>query len=167
MVGVFGLAGEVKLAATRIGEDALVVGLAVRATLADGSRRELRIRALRRHKGRPLLAFEGVDDATAAERLVGSTLAIDRDNVHLEPGEYFDDDLVGCTLVDESGRALGDVVAVEHFPAQDVVRVGPRRAIVPLVGEFVRNVDVRGRRIIVALPPGLLDETEAEVDRGH
>jgi hypothetical protein len=26
---------------------------------------------------------------------------------------------------------------------------------------------VRGRRIIVALPPGLLDETEAEVDRGH
>ncbi len=89
---------------------------------------------------------------------------MDRAAVELGADEFFDEDLVGCELVDEDGRELGAVVAVEHYPAQDLLRVGPRRAIVPLVRAFVRAVDVRARRIAVTLPPGLLDDAEAEVD---
>ncbi len=161
---MFGLRGELKIAPTRIGADALATGLSVRATLLDGSARTLRIRSLRLHKDRPLVAFEGIADTDAAQALVGALLTIDRATVGLAAGEYFDDDLVGCTLVDQGGRALGAVVAVEHYPAQDVLRVGPRRAIVPLVRAFVRAVDVGARRIEVSLPLGLLDEAEAEVD---
>ena len=126
--------------------------------------RALTIRTLRHHQGRPLAAFDGVDDATAAEALVGATLTVDRGDVVLHEGEYLDDDLVGCALVDPSGAALGDVVAVEHYPAQDVLLVGPRRAMVPLVRAFVRRVDVGTKRIVVELPPGLLDDAQAEVD---
>jgi 16S rRNA processing protein RimM len=57
---------------------------------------------------------------------------------------------------------LGEVVGVEHFPAQDVLLVGPRRAMVPLVRALIRAVDVDARRIVVDLPPGLLDDREAE-----
>ena len=166
MAGVFGLRGELKIDPSRIGADALAAGMDVRATLLDGSARTLRIRTLRQHKGRPLAAFAGVDDANAAQTLVGAALAIDRAAVELGRDEYFDEDLVGCTLVDEAGHELGAVVAVEHYPAQDMLRVGPRGAIVPLVRAFVRAIDVAGRRIEVSLPPGLLDDAEAEVDSG-
>ncbi len=167
VAGVFGLRGELKVAPSRIGDDALDAGVQVRATLADGTVRALRVRALRRHQGRPLVSFEGVDDATSAGALVGAMLAIDRDDVALDEDEYFDDDLVGCVLVDAAGTALGEVVAVEHYPAQDVVivklpRAGAPRAMVPLVRAFVKYVDVRARRITVELPPGLLDSAEAD-----
>lgn len=162
MAGVFGLRGELKLVASRIGEDALAPGVSVRAQLPDHTSRSLRVRTLRLHKGRPLVAFEGVDDATAAEPLVGATLTVPRDEVALASDEFFDDDLVGCVLVDERGRALGEVVGVEHFPAQDVLLVGPQRAMVPLVRALIRAVDVDARRIVVDLPPGLLDDREAE-----
>jgi 16S rRNA processing protein RimM len=168
VAGVFGLRGELKVAPSRIGDDALAAGVEVRATLADGTVRALRVRALRRHQGRPLVAFDGVDDASAAHVLVGATLAIDRSDVALDDGEYFDDDLVGCALVDAGDVALATVTAVEHYPAQDVLLVklppdrGGQRAMVPLVRAFVKGVDVRARRIRVELPPGLLDSQEAD-----
>jgi 16S rRNA processing protein RimM len=164
VAGVFGLRGELKIAPSRIGEDALAAGLTVRATLRDGSVRALRIRTLRRHQGRPLAAFDGIEDATAADALVGATLAIDRAEIVLRDDEYLDDDLVGCRLVDGAGTPLGDVVAVEHYPAQDVLLVGPRRAMVPLVRAFIVAVDLRAKRITVELPPGLLDDSQAEID---
>jgi 16S rRNA processing protein RimM len=161
IAGVFGLRGELKVAPSRIGEDALRAGLEVRARLRDGAERTLRIRSLRRHQGRPLVAFDGIDDANAAETLVGATLTIDRAVVELAPDEYFDDDLVGCALVDAGGATLGRVVAVEHYPAQDVLLL-ETGAIVPLVRAFVKDVDVRAKRILVDLPPGLLDASAAE-----
>ncbi len=170
VAGVFGLRGELKIAASRIGEDALVAGMRVRATLRDGSVRELRVRSLRQHKGRPLAVFEGIDDANAAQELVGAGLTVECADVSLAKNEYFDDDLVGCRLVDAAdGHALGDVVGVEHYPAQDVLLVVPRqarddtqRAIVPMVRAFVKTIDLRAKRITVELPPGLLDMSEAE-----
>ena len=162
MAGVFGLRGELKVAPSRIGEDSLAAGVAVRAVLGDGTSHALRVRALRRHQGRPLLAFEGVDDADAAQALVGAALFVDRAAVALDEGEYFDDDLVGCALIDAAGVVLGDVVAVEHYPAQDVLLIGPRRAMVPLVHAFVRGIDIAARRITVDLPAGLLDPNQAD-----
>ena len=166
VAGVFGLRGELKVAASRVGNDALRDGMDVRAVLPDGTARSLRIRALRRHKGRPLVSFDGVDDADAAQALVGATLEIDRAAVELAKDEYFDDDLAGCALVDANDAVLGTVVAVEHYPAQDVltvaVREGSPRAMVPLVHAFVKRVDVRAKRILVELPPGLLDTGAAE-----
>jgi 16S rRNA processing protein RimM len=164
IVGVFGLRGECKIDATRLGADALRPGSVVRVRLADGAERDLRVRSARLHKGRPLAAFDGFDDTSAAEALVGATLAFDRADVVLSSGEYLDADLVGCAIVGLDGARLGDVVAVEHYPSQDMLVVGAARALVPMVAAFVQSIDIACKRIAVDLPPGLLDEREA--DRG-
>jgi 16S rRNA processing protein RimM len=158
------LRGECKIDATRLGADALRPGAVVRVRLAAGGERDLRIRTARLHKGRLVAAFEGVDDVNAAEALVGTTLALDRADVVLSPGEYLDADLVGCAIVGVDGSGLGDVVAVEHYPSQDMLVVGAGRALVPMVAAFVRSIDVARKSIAVDLPPGLLDDREA--DRG-
>jgi len=162
IVGLFGLRGECKVDASRLGSEGLAPGIAVRATLRDGTQRELHVRTHRLHKGRPLVAFEGFDDATAAELLIGARLALDAADLVLRDGEYLDADLIGCVLVDSSGRELGVVVDVAHHTAQDLLIVGARRAYVPLVRAFVQRIDTAGKRIEVTLPAGLLDDERAE-----
>ena len=124
----------------------------------------MQIEALRMHKGRPLAKFAGIDDADAALPLLGGRITVARADVTLEDGEYLDDDLVGCTIVDDAGNALGAVVAVEHYPASDMLVVGEGRTMIPLVRDFIRYVDIHERRIVAVLPPGLLDERLAESD---
>jgi 16S rRNA processing protein RimM len=157
LVGVFGVRGELKLDASRIGADALRAGLAVRLRFADGTTRPAVVAALRRHRGRLLIALRDVGDADAAAMLVPSELLLARGDVALASGEYFDADLVGCRVVDAAGIDRGEVVEVAHFPAQDLLLVGTRRAMLPLVGAFIRDVDVAAKRIEVDVPPGLLD----------
>jgi 16S rRNA processing protein RimM len=166
IVGIFGLRGECKIEATRLGADALGPGAVVHVRLTDGSERELRVCAARMHKGRPLAAFEGFDDASAAQALVGAELTIERVAVTLSAGEYLDVDLVGCRLIDRDGAALGPVVAVEHYPSQDMLVVGAARTLVPMVSAFVQSIDIAGRRIVVDLPPGLIDDRDAAADQG-
>jgi 16S rRNA processing protein RimM len=168
VAGVFGLRGELKVAATRIGADALKNGMTLTVTLTDGTAHALRVRSLRIHQDRPLIAFDGYADATAAQALVGATLSIPRDDVRLARGEYFDEDLIGCVLVDErSGAELCTVASVEHYPAQDMLVVlrqaqhDKASSMVPMVREFVKRIDVAAKRITVALPPGLLNLSEA------
>lgn len=135
---------------TRVGEDALKSGLHVFA-----GDRELTIERVRPHKGRLLASFEGIANASAAEDFVGCDVLAWRDQIVLGTGEYFDDDLVGCSIV-QGERTLGTVHAVRHYPAQDILELEGGR-FVPLVAEFVREVDVKGKIVRVQLPPGLLE----------
>lgn len=162
IAGVFGLLGELKLDASRIGADALRASLAATLRFADGSVREVTIAAVRRQKGRPLIRITGIDDANAAEALVGAQLTIGRDDAPLGAGEYFDEDLVGCRLLDETGVERGVVVDVLHHPNQDLLVIGAARAMLPLVAAFIAGVDVARKEIRVSVPAGLLDPAAAE-----
>jgi 16S rRNA processing protein RimM len=162
IVGAFGLSGELKIDASRIGLDALRSGIAVTLHFDDGSVREETIAAMRMHKGRPLVRIAGIADATAAEALGHADVLVARDDAPLHEGEFFDADLVGCRLIDEAGIERGAVVDVLHYPAQDMLVVGAARALLPLVRAFVAHIDVARREIHVTVPPGLLDPAEAD-----
>jgi 16S rRNA processing protein RimM len=156
------LRGELKLDASRVGDDALRAGLEATLHLPDGTERAVTIAAVRRQKNRPLLRIAGVDDANAATALVGARLSIARADAPLGAGEYFDADLIGCRLIDEAGEARGNVVDVTHYPHQDVLVVGAQRALVPMVRAFIARVDVDAKEIHVTVPPGLLDPAGAD-----
>ncbi len=139
------------------GGDALRVG-GVYALGAEAGARELRCASLRRHHAKAVIAFDGILTPEAARTLVGGELYGERPKVDLAPGEYLDADLIGLVLVDEAGRELGRVVAVEHYPAQDCLVVGPRKQLVPLVKAFVRAIDRAAGTIVTSLPQGLLED---------
>jgi 16S rRNA processing protein RimM len=162
IAGVFGLRGELKLDASRIGDDALRPGLAATLQLPDGTARAVTIAATRRQKGRPLIRIAGIDDADAAQALVGARVSIAPDDAALGAGEYFDADLVGCRLVDADGRERGIVVDVLHYPNQDLLAIGDARTLLPLVAAFIAQVDVARKEIRVTVPPGLLDGSAEE-----
>jgi 16S rRNA processing protein RimM len=145
-----GLRGEVALTFVSNRVERTTPGAVLRA-----GERELVIASSRPHQGRWLVRFEGVDDRTAAERLLGTVLhasALDRDEAALAEGEFWVHELVGCTVVDRAGAAHGAVASVEANPAHDLL-VLESGALVPMV--FVVS---HGNGVVVVDPPdGLFD----------
>jgi 16S rRNA processing protein RimM len=123
------------------------------------------VATVRDHNGTLLLGFEEVLDRTAAEALRGALLEADVPEEVDEPDAWYDHQLVGLRALDPAGGDLGEVVAVEHLPAQDLLVVrrpeGARR-MVPFVAAIVPSVDVPGGTLVVDAPPGLLDDLPDE-----
>lgn len=106
-----------------------------------------------------MVRVEGIETTSDAEALIGARLVAPRESIALAANEYFDDDLVGCRVLDGE-REVGVVRSVQHYPAQDMLDLG--FAMIPLVRAFVRQVDVAAKVVRVELPPGLVDG-EAEL----
>lgn len=139
-----------------IGEDAVREGTPLTLRFEDErAERELTITQARKHKRLWIVRLAAIATAEEAESLVGAELWTARDNAALAENEYLDDDLIGCVLLQDE-RTIGVVRAVRHYPAQDVFELDGG-ALVPLVGAFVREIDVEGRVIRVQLPPGLVE----------
>jgi 16S rRNA processing protein RimM len=122
----------------------------------------LTVEAARPHLGRLIVQFDGVYDRDLAEELRGVLLCVDSADVPRsdDPDEFHDHELVGLTAVDTDGASLGEVVAVDHAPASEllVVRLNDgRRALVPFVSAIVPEVDLAGRRVVLTPPEGLFD----------
>jgi 16S rRNA processing protein RimM len=80
----------------------------------------------------------------------GATLQIPRDELpEPEPDSYYVFQLVGLAVEEEGGRALGKVTDVASGVANDVLELDSGLAL-PLVEACVRQVDLEGRRILVA-----------------
>lgn len=157
--GVFGLRGELKCDPTSAGRTVFSPGATLRWE-RGGNGGTVTVDAVREHQGRLLLRFAGVHDATAAGAYVGAAFYAPREAFVLEEGEYFDEDLVGCALVDAQERRLGVVSALEHYPSQDLLVVNGQR--VPMVAQFIKSIDLASKRIVTDLPTGLLDPAQAE-----
>ena len=80
----------------------------------------------------------------------GADLAVPRAALpKLADDEYYVFELVGLEVVEEDGAVLGRVQDVQAYPANDVLELDSGLAL-PLVEDCVRQVDVPGRRIVVA-----------------
>ena len=78
----------------------------------------------------------------------------------LESGEHFLHDLIGATVVTESGAVVGELRDIWSAPASDIYvirRTGQRDALVPAVPNFVTSVDATAGRVVIEAIEGLLD----------
>jgi 16S rRNA processing protein RimM len=122
---------------------------------------------MRFHSGRLLLSFEGVADRNAAELLRNTILVVeaDPDETPDDPEEFFDHQLLGLAVVDEAGVVIGEIADLLHLPGQDVLAVKRPDApevLIPFIKQFVPVVDVKGGRVVVTPPEGLLDLDSVE-----
>ena len=97
---------------------------------------------------RPILRLHGVDDRAGAEALREADLLVERaDAPALPEGEYWSEDLEGCTVLTPDGRELGTVLTMRALPSCEVLEVGD--LLVPMVGDAVVSIDLDARRIVV------------------
>ncbi len=98
---------------------------------------------------RPILRLDGMNARTAVEALRGTDLFVPRAQApELSEGEYWAEDLEGC-LVADGERELGRVARLVALPSCEALELEGSGALVPLVRDAVRRVDVAAGRIDV------------------
>jgi 16S rRNA processing protein RimM len=105
-----------------------------------------------------------LEDRTAVEAVRGIRLVADVDPNERpeEPAEFYDRQLVGLAVQTWDGVRVGEVVAVLHLPAQDLleIRTVEGLRLVPFVADLVPEVDLAGNVLTVADREGLLTESD-------
>lgn len=140
------------------------VGSVLRAEPPPGSASTLRsvsVAAMRWHSGTLLVRFVEIPDRDSSEASRGITLYADLppDASPDDPDEYYDHQLVGLAVHNVDGTPLGEVTALVHGGAQDLLAIRTpdgRDTLVPFVKALVPEVDVAGGRVVVADRPGLV-----------
>lgn len=122
---------------------------------------EVTVAQARWHQGVLLLKLEEVGDRNGAEALRGTVLvtSLDPGERPEDPEEFYDHQLVGLAAHDLDGRLLGEVSAVVHGAAQDLLTIRTpdgRDTLVPFVGALVPEVDLEKGRVVIADRPGLV-----------
>ena len=170
-----GLSGELKVRVTCAGPEHFLQCLAggeiyVWQTACPGGGashgpavRILRVRSVRFHDGFALVRFEGVEDSDSAEPLRNCHIGLPPS--HLPPpgkDSYYYFQLEGLAVVLPGGEEIGRVERVEEGVAHDQLVVRPagkdaKAFRIPMVAAFVKTVDAASGRILVELPPGLIE----------
>jgi 16S rRNA processing protein RimM len=112
------------------------------------------------HSGELLLQLADVRDRNAAEMLRDQLVQIAReDATPLEPGQFYEYQIVGLNVVTTDGEPLGQVAEVLSTGANDVYIVqGPRgEVLLPARAEVVQAIDLDAGTMTVTLLPGLLE----------
>jgi 16S rRNA processing protein RimM len=128
---------------------------------AQGMARLFTVESVRPHKTGAVLKLAGLESINQAEEWRGARIQVMRSEAEpLGADEYYISDLVGMEVVTAGGKRLGLLEEVLPYPAQDLFRVG--EILIPAVKEFILEVNLSERRIVVAPPKGLLPEDIAE-----
>ena len=116
---------------------------------------------LRWYNTMPVLFLEGVTDRTEAESLIRAILLVEADlsAPPAEPEAWYDQQLVGLK-VERDGLIIGEILRVDHLPAQDllVISFGDKEVLLPFVKAFVPEVNVEESKIVITPPGGLFEE---------
>ena len=134
----------------------------------DGRMKDSVIEGLRYKGAQIILKIEGIDDRNASEAARGCELFMDEaDLPELEEGQFYVRDMVGSDVVLEDGTLIGTLKDVLTNTAQDVYVVkrsdGPggekskNDLLIPGVPQFILEVDIDEKKIVVRLPEGLME----------
>jgi 16S rRNA processing protein RimM len=129
--------------------------------------KKVEVTELRFYNSMPVLFLKDVVDRSTAETLVRAILLVNADLADLpeEEDAWFDHQLVGLKVL-RDGVEVGQVIRVEHFPAQDLLVVKTAsvdEVLVPFVKAIVPVVDMAAGTLIVTPPIGLFEEVLPEL----
>jgi 16S rRNA processing protein RimM len=157
---VFGLRGEFKIDSySRTAEefetvDEVVMGMNEHSTVP------CKIESVKKRGEEICIKLIGVDDKTSADLLRGQYLFVEESRKKkLSEHQFFLDDLIGCSVVDEQGTVLGFLSSIERSPAHPVynVRTSTGYVMLPAVPEFIVNIEIETKKIVVRPPEGMFN----------
>lgn len=126
---------------------------------ADG--KPLKLLACDKRRSGFIIALEGITAISQVEAIRGETVYIKRAWLPpLEEDEYYWADLIGLTVFDLSGRALGEIVSIFRTGANDVYVVDKvKQYYIPAIKSVIKEICLAEGRVVVDIAPleGLLD----------
>lgn len=130
--------------------------------------RSFEVVAIRPAGNMAVVRFKGIDGRDAAEALTGTELFVDRSVLPdpVEEDEFYHADLIGLTVRDETGAAIGKVLAVQNFGGGDILdlMVGACKGVlIPFTQAAVPEVSVAGGYVrIDTVAAGLAEDEDGD-----
>jgi 16S rRNA processing protein RimM len=125
---------------------------------SEDGKRTIEITSVRPAKDHLIVRVKGVDDRTGAEALRNLRLFVARDALPPPDDDdtFYHADLIGLAAIAPDGRSIGIVAAVHNFGAGDMIEITPAAGgdtiLAPFTERTVPQIDLKAKRIIVALP---------------
>lgn len=160
IIGAFGINGEMKIAPMTYSIQRFTQRMTVWVGSNETAENRRSIQKIRMNGPHLLIHIEGIETRSEAKRCVGQFLFVERDHrVKLPPRTWFISDIIGMTVSDEQGVAIGVITDVLTLPAHHVyvVRQGKREILIPAIPSVVQNVDLEHRMMVIHALEGLLE----------
>lgn len=128
---------------------------------ANGNK-AVKITVCRPHGNVVIIKLDGVDTVEEAQKLRNKTLYMNRADAKLQKGDWFIQDLIGCTVydADDNSKTYGTLTDVAETGANDIWfidRCG-KEYIIPAIKDVVINVDVENESVFIRPLRGIFDE---------
>lgn len=162
ITGTHGIRGQLRLHSYSGNLESLAAADQALLLGSDGSRKPVRIKRATQHSGKILLTLEGFDSINEANCLIGSELLLLREQLpEPDADEYYWQDLIGLSVVTDSGELLGILDEIMETGANDVYLVRNRQTgreyLLPAITSVISTVDLQARQMIITPLEGLLD----------
>ena len=122
------------------------------------------VESARPHKSLLLLKLAGVDTVEQAEALRGRVVYIARTDARLPEGQYFQQDLLGCEVVDaDTQQVYGKLTDIFSTGANDVYQVtdaAGKNYLLSAVRQVVTAVDTTAGRVEIRPIRGIFDDAD-------
>ena len=114
------------------------------------------------HRGQLIIKFKEISSLEEADRFRNAFINVEAKDLHsLPPGYHYHFHLLGMGVVDAEKGYLGKLTDILETGANDVYVVQSDRygeVLIPAIVQVIRHVDVKEKRMLVQLLPGLLGE---------
>jgi 16S rRNA processing protein RimM len=118
--------------------------------------KELIISSIRTMNKNLLIGFEGFEDCEAVAILRNQAVFVRKENLApLPKGEFYQHEIIGLHVFDESGKPVGKVDEILETGANDVyVVISPsgEEILIPAIKSVIHLIDVDQHKMIVKLP---------------
>lgn len=126
------------------------------------SRLPVTVESARTHKNAYIVKLRGFDNINEVEKYKGWQLKVSGEFLaDLPDGEYYYHQIIGCKVITEEERELGEIAEILSPGANDVWvvrRAEGRDLLLPVIDDVVLRVNVPQKTVTVRLMEGLLDE---------
>lgn len=116
------------------------------------------------HKNVVVLKLNGIDTVEQAQEMRNRILYIDREDIELDEGTYFIQDLVGLRVIDADDESIvyGELAEVTQTGANDVyhIKQGDKLLLAPAIPQVIIETDIPNGVMKIRPLKGLFDDED-------
>jgi 16S rRNA processing protein RimM len=166
IIGTHSLKGEVKVySVTDFKEERYKIGNTLHIAFRD-EMIPVKIKTFREHKGNALLSFEGYPSINDVEQFIKSKVYVHNSQLQeLEEDEFYYFELMGCTVMTKDEKEIGVIKDIVNYGASDIIVVEnleQKEVMIPFVEDFIEEVDLETRTVVINPIEGLLGEARED-----
>ena len=125
--------------------------------------KSVKITSCRPHGNVVIMKLDSIDTVEDAQKLRNKTLYMNRKDAKLNKGDWFIQDLIGCTVfdADDNSKQYGKLTNVAQTGANDIwfIENNGKEYIIPAIKDVVINVDVEIESVFIRPLRGIFDES--------